>query len=414
MFQVVVEVCGIVSVLILIFLSPWHWMRGDDNRCNKYTIKKLTHCGARNPQQISKFPKPFPAQVAQLLAVGLLDRFIQLAQNLESVRLDLRHNHPTVLCFPPARDQTTFFQPVQQSGDVGVSRNHAARYLAAGQAVRRPAQDAEHVVLRRRKVLGLEKQGQAPRQHVRSAQQVEECSFLSTGRAPPFVSGLSLFSFHCNRILFVITTIVKTLLPDPPARNLLVSEVVTQAHLDSVKLRILDTHIGVRDVRPPAPNVERLSSCRGHGNSAAAPRCEVEVCGVSRGEVRVGAYRAPGQFDVGRDTTGMQAGIPPQNDRFKTATVIWLWLELPKEGNQAESVFEAAAPPAAANLTSELFAYDNSCGQNLGFGKRVGVLFTCLPSHPDAEIPTAMLCSGSLVLGMNWTDSKKQQEKRSY
>ena len=40
MFQVVVEVCGIVSVLMLISLSPWHWMRADDNRCNNYMDKK--------------------------------------------------------------------------------------------------------------------------------------------------------------------------------------------------------------------------------------------------------------------------------------------------------------------------------------------------------------------------------------
>jgi len=25
MFQVVMEVCGMVSALMLIFLSPWHW-----------------------------------------------------------------------------------------------------------------------------------------------------------------------------------------------------------------------------------------------------------------------------------------------------------------------------------------------------------------------------------------------------
>jgi hypothetical protein len=77
MFQVVVEVCGIVSVFMLISLSPWHWMRADDNRCNNYMDKKLTHCGTGNPQQFSKFPKSLAAQVAQLFAVGLLDCFIQ-------------------------------------------------------------------------------------------------------------------------------------------------------------------------------------------------------------------------------------------------------------------------------------------------------------------------------------------------
>ena len=59
--------------------------------------------------------------------------------------------------------------------------------------------------------------------------------------------GLGFFSFHRKGIVIVITTIVKTLLPDPYVRPL-ISEVVTQAHLDSVELRILDTQIGVGDV----------------------------------------------------------------------------------------------------------------------------------------------------------------------
>jgi hypothetical protein len=49
MFQVVVEVCGKVSVLILIFLSPWHWMRGDDYRCNKYTNKNINSLRRAQP-----------------------------------------------------------------------------------------------------------------------------------------------------------------------------------------------------------------------------------------------------------------------------------------------------------------------------------------------------------------------------
>lgn len=107
----------------------------------------------------------------------------------------------------------------------------------------------------------------------------------------------------------------------------------------------------------------------------------------------------------------MQAGVPPQDDRLNTSAVYCLWPQLPKYGDQVESVLEAALPPTAADFTRQLFAYENSRGQSLRFGKRVEVFFTGRPSHPDANIPIAMLCFGKASLRINWTDKKQQQEK---
>jgi len=182
--------------------------------------------------------------------------------------------------------------------------------------------------------------------------------------------------------------------------------VVAQAHLDSVELWIPHAQIGVGDVPPSAANLNKLPPFSEYLNSAATPRREVEVRGVSRGEVGVGAYGATRQFDVWRGASRMQAGVPPQNERFKTAAVYCLWLQLPKHWDQVECVFEAAAPPTAADFASQHFAYENSRGHNLRFGKRVEVLFTGRPSHPDADIPIAMRCFGKAGLRIYCTDKK--------
>jgi len=173
------------------------------------------------------------------------------------------------------------------------------------------------------------------------------------------------------------------------AASVLSKPVIANTHLDSVELLIPNSQIGVGNVRPPAANVHRLVRFCKNLNPAAAPRGEVEVRRISHGEVGVSSHRASCQFDVGCDTIGMQAGIPPQNDGFKPSAVNRLWAKLPKYRNNGESVFEAATPPAAADFARQHLTHEDSSRQNLGFGKRVGVLFTGLPSYPDTEVPSA-------------------------
>jgi len=97
--------------------------------------------------------------------------------------------------------------------------------------------------------------------------------------------------------------------------------VIGQAYLDSVELGVADAEVGVGDVGPAAADVERVMRFCEYLDAAAAAGGEVEVRGISGREVGVGADGASGQFDVGRDPSGMQAGVPAQNDGFEAASV---------------------------------------------------------------------------------------------
>ena len=85
--------------------------------------------------------------------------------------------------------RAALFQTVEQAGDVRIARNHAVGDFPAGQPFGRAAQDAQHVVLRRREIFGFEHLEQAAGEHVRGAQQVEERCFLGRAGGPP--SGLA-------------------------------------------------------------------------------------------------------------------------------------------------------------------------------------------------------------------------------
>jgi len=104
--------------------------------------------------------------------------------------------------------------------------------------------------------------------------------------------------------------------------------VVTQTHLDSVELRISHPQIGVRDVPPAASNVHGAPLRCDDLNSAAAPRREVEVRGVSSWKIHIAAHTPARQLDVRRDSPGAQTGVPAQDDRFKAAAMYLLGCEV--------------------------------------------------------------------------------------
>src|ERR1700688_826740 len=153
----------------------------------------------------------------QLPAMGYLDRFVETVQKFQSVLRDSGHHHSPIRGLPPTRDQTTLLQAVEQSRNIWIPCNHAVSDLAARKPFRRPAQYAEHVVLRGGEVLGLEHLGGAARQQIARTHQVQKSSLLGTSR-PPF-STLRLDPLlHTTSILLVITTIVKTHLSGTKSR----------------------------------------------------------------------------------------------------------------------------------------------------------------------------------------------------
>src|SRR5579862_3184615 len=106
-------------------------MRYDDNRCNEYNSPiKSIDSGPGTLHKLSQYTKPFLAQVPQLLAVHFLDRFIEAAQECKSFGGDPGHYHSTIFGFAAARNQGSFFQAIQEPGDVWIAGDHAVRNLA--------------------------------------------------------------------------------------------------------------------------------------------------------------------------------------------------------------------------------------------------------------------------------------------
>src|SRR4030088_1187973 len=93
--------------------------------------KKSAYFRASALQQAGERAQTLLTHVPELAAVSFFDRFIQAAQELEPIRRDPCHHHAPVFIFPAARDQAALLQAVEETSDIGVTRNHAARNLAA-------------------------------------------------------------------------------------------------------------------------------------------------------------------------------------------------------------------------------------------------------------------------------------------
>jgi hypothetical protein len=87
-------------------------MRYDDIRCNTYNKKKLGHFLEPLPAS-PEFLQSYRAKVTKLFTVHLLNGFVETGQKFQSLRGDSSHNHPTVLRFPTARDQFSFFKTIE-------------------------------------------------------------------------------------------------------------------------------------------------------------------------------------------------------------------------------------------------------------------------------------------------------------
>jgi hypothetical protein len=167
----------------------------------------MTHLFDFNPgggQQLAQRSEPVFPEMAQQLAVYLLNRFIQAIHQLEALGRDARQYHTPVAAVSGPRKQAALFHAVEEPGDVGIPCDHAAGNLSAGKPLRRPSQDAQDVVLSLRKVFSLEDPERSSGQHVGSAEQVQECRLFRAAYAPDFAG------FGHVLIIFVITTIVKT------------------------------------------------------------------------------------------------------------------------------------------------------------------------------------------------------------
>ena len=148
-------------------------------------------------------------KAAKLPPVQLLYGIIEVPKSPEPLRRDARLDDPAVFYLPRTRDKSPGLHAVEQARDVGIVRDEPAADLAACQAaLARASQDAQNVVLRSRKAMGLEDDFGATLQGIGRAHQADEDLGL---RAGCLLAGpLHGFAFlgHAG-IIVVVTTNVK-------------------------------------------------------------------------------------------------------------------------------------------------------------------------------------------------------------
>ena len=75
------------------------------------------------PQQTDELPQPGPRHVAQLPGMATTDGFVERLQEFDSRLGDPHLDHAAVFGQPLAANQVSFFELVQQPGDIGRAGN---------------------------------------------------------------------------------------------------------------------------------------------------------------------------------------------------------------------------------------------------------------------------------------------------
>lgn len=135
----------------------------------------------------------------------------QLRQQLQASLCNPRQDHPAILGVAAPRNQAALLEAIQKPRNIRVSGDHATGDLATSQALRRPAQDSQHVVLRRRDLGCFQHRLQPPRELVAGEHEVYEDLLLQGARAARDAVRFAL-SGQCDiAIIIVITNNVKGL-----------------------------------------------------------------------------------------------------------------------------------------------------------------------------------------------------------
>ena len=88
---------------------------------------------------------------------------------------------------------------------------------------------------------------------------------------------------------------------------------ISEANLNAIEFGILRPQICIRDMRPPHSYIPASVRLRGQVNTSAAPYREVEVRGITSGEIPIGPHTAPGQLNVWGCVAESVGRVPSQN-----------------------------------------------------------------------------------------------------
>jgi hypothetical protein len=123
--------------------------------------------------------------MAEQQAVGFKHRRVELPEQLPSRLGDASENHPPVFRLTAAGNQAASFKPVQKPCNIGVSADHAISDLAASEALGRPPEDPQHVVLGRGYLGCSEHRLEPPGQLIGRDRERDEDLFLEYAGAAP-------------------------------------------------------------------------------------------------------------------------------------------------------------------------------------------------------------------------------------
>jgi hypothetical protein len=157
-------------------------MRHNNIRYNKYNVKKLSVRLSGQTQQIRQKIQPLGPEVPQKLEMSLTYGFIQPRQQFQPLRRNPRPYCPPILTLSATGNQRSFLQPVEQPRNIRIPRHHAVADLPARKSLRDPPQNPQHVVLCRRKILGLQHLRKPVRQSLHRSHHLK-VSDLLWGRA---------------------------------------------------------------------------------------------------------------------------------------------------------------------------------------------------------------------------------------
>src|SRR4051812_14858073 len=111
----------------------------------------------RRGEEVDQCTELGRAEMAELLVVKPGDRLVEAGEELHPLPRDAGEDHAAVVLGALALDEVDLFHPVEQASDVGYLGHEAvADFVAAEALLARAAQDAQHVVLRRRDVVCAE------------------------------------------------------------------------------------------------------------------------------------------------------------------------------------------------------------------------------------------------------------------
>lgn len=135
---------------------------------------------ARRQEEAGELAELGPAEVPELVPVGIADRLIKSREQREARRCNTDKDFAAIRILAAAADETALFEPVEEAGDVRVAGDHAIADFAAEQTLGCAAENAEDVVLVGGELVLFEELGRSAGEQIGGAHQFDKDGFFRT------------------------------------------------------------------------------------------------------------------------------------------------------------------------------------------------------------------------------------------